>query len=244
MKKIEAEPRIVGGTITKEDTYQFFVRIDHSGFTYCGGNLVAPDVVLTAAHCFANADDLSVMVNGYSLSEELEDGQYGSDVESLLQHPNFDSATYENDVMLLKLQSPVFEVNCVSLNFNDANPQNGDQLTVLGLGNTAEDGSASNYLREVNMNVVDQEVCLANYQEIGLGRIREDIMLCAGALGEGGRDACQGDSGGPLIDKDAKLIGVISWGVGCGQKDFPGVYARVSGLQGWLGDNICSMSSY
>lgn len=82
------------------------------------------------------------------------------------------------------------------------------------------------------------------YEEVGLGRVREDVMLCAGALEQGGRDACQGDSGGPLIDKDAKLVGVVSWGVGCGRKDFPGVYARVSGLKGWLGDNICSMSNY
>jgi hypothetical protein len=200
---------------------------------------VAPDVVLTAGHCFAN--ELSVVVNGYSLSEQVNEDQYAREVGSSLRHPDFDSTTFDNDVMLLKLTSSVVSVDHAPLNFDDANPQNGDELTVMGLGDTAEDGSASNYLREVKVEVVDHDLCLANYEKIGLGHVREDIMLCAGAQ-EGNRDACQGDSGGPLIDGDEKIVGVVSWGVGCGRKDYPGVYARVSGLKEWLGTNICSLS--
>lgn len=92
---------------------------------------MAPDVVLTAGHCFAN--ELSAVVNGYSLSGQVNEDQYPRQVGSSLRHPDFDSTTYDNDVMLLKLTSPVFSVNYAPLNFYDANPQNEDVLTVLGL---------------------------------------------------------------------------------------------------------------
>ena len=81
---------------------------------------------------------------------------------------------------------------------------------------TEEDGSPSNYLHEAKLEAVDHDLCLANYEKIGLGDIQNDIVLCAGALDIGNRDACQGDSGGPLIDSAEKIVGVISWGVGCG----------------------------
>lgn len=195
---------------------------------------------MTAGHCFAN--ELSAIVNGYSLSEQLNADQYAREVASSFRHPDFDSTTYENDILLLKLTSPVFSVNYALLNFDDVNPQNRDVLTVMGLGNTEENGSSSSYLREVKVETVDHDVCLVNYEKIGFGDVRKDIMLCAGVLEEGNRDACQGDSGGPLIDGVEKIVGVVSWGVGCGRKDYPGVYARFSGLKEWLGTNICSMS--
>lgn len=193
-KEMKAEPRIVGGVAAGENTYQFFTRVDTSGYPYCGGSLVASDVVLTAGHCYSDA--LSVVVNGYDLYSSDGLLQYPRDVDysKTKRHPDFDATTYDNDALLLKLTSPV-TTPYISLNFDDENPQTGDDLTVMGLGNMQEDGAPANTLQAVTVQAVDHDYCEENYREVGLDRVKDDIMLCAGNTVEGGRDACQGDSG-------------------------------------------------
>lgn len=209
------QPRIIGGTETADGTYPFFTRVDAGEFPYCGGALVAPDVVLTAGHCFIN--DLSVVVNGYNRFGDVEVDQYRRQVDTELRHPDFNQTTFANDVMLLKLTTAVFNIDFTSLNFDDLSPQTGVSLTVIGLGNIDEDGESTNRLREVTVDVVDSQLCNDNYATVGLGPVRDDIMICAGAPEQGARDACQGDSGGPLIGEDGSIVGIVSWGVGCGR---------------------------
>jgi trypsin len=69
----------------------------------------------------------------------------------------------------------------------------------------------------------------------------EKVMLCAGSEG---KDSCTGDLGGPLIDSDGRLVGITSWGAGCGKNEFPGVYTRITGVNKWLKRHICSVSDY
>jgi len=183
-KTIKAEPRIVGGTPTGPNVYQFFTRVDTSGNPYCGGTLVAPDVVLTAGHCLS--DNLSVVVNGYDLYSSDGALQYPREVAYTIRHPDFNPVTYDNDAMLLKLSSPV-DTEFVTLNFDDANPRVGDDLTVMGLGNKEEDGAPASSLLAVTVQVVDYDTCKANYNAVGLD-VNDDIMLCAGNTVEGGRD--------------------------------------------------------
>lgn len=83
---------------------------------------------------------------------------------------------------------------------------------------------------KVSVPVTDRETCRSQY---GAGEIT-DNMVCAG-LDEGGKDACQGDSGGPLVDEQGTLVGVVSWGQGCAQAGFSGVYARVGSFVEWIG---------
>jgi secreted trypsin-like serine protease len=99
----ERQPRIIGGGSTPQGSFEYFVRVDSYGQVFCGGVLVAPDVAMTAAHCFSSA--LSVVVNGYDNSNpnQLNRGQHFRGVESVLPHPNFNGENLENDVMLLKL---------------------------------------------------------------------------------------------------------------------------------------------
>ena len=102
-----------------------------------------------------------------------------------------------------------------------------------GWGRLSFGGSTSNVLREVNMEVISNSQCKKAY---GASRITEN-MLCANAAGgQGGKGTCQGDSGGPLVSsgtgdgvspgQNYDLVGVVSWGFGCADKDYPGVYAR------------------
>lgn len=187
-KDVKLEPRIVGGTSTGPNVYPFFTRVDTSGFPYCGGSLVAPDVVLTAGHCLTSDDALSVVVNGYDLYSSDGPLQFERDVDYSIRHPDFNSATYDYDALLLKLSSPVTDIQLVSINFDDTNPQTGDDLTVMGLGNKEEDGVAASTLQAVTVQTVDHKTCEANYRNEGLDRVNDDIMLCAGNLVGGGRD--------------------------------------------------------
>lgn len=187
-KDMKIEPRIVGGTSTGPNVYPFFTRVDTSGFPYCGGSLVAPDIVLTAGHCWTSDDALSVVVNGYDLYSSEGPLQFDRDVNYSIRHPDFNSATYDNDALLLKLSSPVPDIQFVSLNFDDTTPQSGDDLIVMGLGNKEEDGGAASKLQAVTVQAVDHDTCEANYRDAGLDRVNDAIMLCAGNLVDGGRD--------------------------------------------------------
>jgi secreted trypsin-like serine protease len=152
----------------------------------------------------------------------------------------------------------------VSLNtrpYNYREPVDNEQLTVIGLGVLdVGDTYRSEYLQEVNVNYISNCAERSAYER---GLIQEDIMFCAGHP-QGGRDSCQGkfnnaisltcipclistytlyllhlfgaagDSGGPILDPQNRQIGVVSFGRGCGQADFPGVYARISAVSSWL----------
>jgi hypothetical protein len=108
----------------------------------------------------------------------------------------------------------------------------------MGFGALYEgDYYGSTVLHQVNINAVPHDKCSAQYN----GEIVEDVMLCAGVPG-GGKDSCQGDSGGPIIDSNGAQVGIVSWGYGCGQPQFPGVYARTSGAVDWINAQICELS--
>lgn len=86
-------------------------------------------------------------------------------------------------------------------------------------------GSRSTLLLKVDVPAVSRSQCQANYA----GSLITDSMFCAG-LPQGGKDACQSDSGGPIVDSTKTVIGVVSWGSGCGEPNSPGVYARIGAL--------------
>jgi len=236
----EREPRIVGGTKAGPDQFTYFVRIDNaiSGARgICGGNLVAPDIVLTAGHCLK--EDLKVIVNGYNRSKKRTIKQKARQVESSKRHPQYNATTWENDFLLLKLKSGV-DITPIPLNFNNSIPQTGDPLQAAGLGRRTEAGNVSFVLQTVTIPAVDQKTCFDNYSKIGRNVIQR-IMLCAGA---DDKSPCKGDSGGPLVTlgPDRTLVGMTSWGAGCGRANYPTVFARISGAQEWLTNNICEMS--
>lgn len=149
--------------------------------------------------------------------------------------------------MLVKLVRPVnsTKVPLANLNNDTSNPTVGQQVKTIGFGATSECSPLpasecsplSSVLREVTVPVVDQTTCQAGLPAYV---VDEATMICAGATG---LDSCQGDSGGPLLDSSGRIIGIVSWGVGCGRADKPGVYSRVTEATDFIRRGICELSS-
>ena len=197
----------------------------------CGGTLIAPDVVLGAAHCGGYVGQ-TVYVSGYVFGTDAE-GAIAVRVVDEERHPNYNRRTEENDFYLYRLEREVFPAGDITLTVSrGSDPSDGEDLTVLGLGTTSSGGSASGVLMDVQ---VQADSGCGNY---GSDYVPE-VMLCAGAPG---KDSCQGDSGGPLVSvsgNEHTLVGVVSWGYGCAEPGFPGVYARVSSAAGWMEGVVC-----
>eukprot|EP00980_Cylindrotheca_fusiformis_P031118 scaffold25830_cov162-Cylindrotheca_fusiformis.AAC.19 len=225
------QSRIIGGDEAPPGQYPFFVQ-----WNGCGASLIHEDIVLTAAHCDPITED-HVVIGSHRFFDSTVAGSYSRTIVARSRHPSFDEFTLANDFLLLKLDRPV-PITPVSLNSESANPTPEELLTVIGFGLEEEDASrGSDSLMEVNVNAYSHEQCNSMYE----GEIVEDIMFCAG-VPAGGKDSCQGDSGGPILDRFGTQVGVVSWGYGCGQANFPGVYSRVSGGLDWINQQICELS--
>merc|ERR1711874_46945 len=145
-----------------------------------------------------------------------------------------------NDIALIKLSRPVnFSSEVLPVCLPPRTPTYTNKVaTVTGWGTTSSGGSTSDVLREVDVRVWSNLEC----ERTQYGSAIKDTMLCAASQhGHGGQDSCQGDSGGPLVFQDGgsnyDLIGVVSWGNGCGLQNFPGVYTRVSKYLDWIKTN-------
>ncbi|GAA4839252.1 S1 family peptidase [Saccharopolyspora rosea] len=216
----DVSPYIVGGQDTDISQHPFTVAlVTPQGQQFCGGSLVAPNKVLTAAHCTSDqqAGDINVVSGRTTMSSQ--DGTV-SKVTNIWVHPKYQDASKGFDVSVLTLDAPVKEAPIQLAKADDAGYKPDSQATILGWGNTSEGGQQSDHLKQATVPVNADATCKAAYQEY-----TPDAMVCAG-LPEGGVDTCQGDSGGPLVVGD-RLIGVTSFGNGCARPKQPGVYARV-----------------
>lgn len=230
--------RIIGGQQASQGEYPYFVLWEG-----CGGSLIHSDIVLTAAHCSGQFSN-RVTVGAHRRGSTQGIAQTRT-ITVRRRHPNFRSGTLANDFMVMKLGTPVTGITPIALNTNVANPSTGEGLSVMGFGTTSENSfNVATVLRDVTVNAVSHNQCNRQYD----GDIVQNIMLCANVAG-GGKDSCQGDSGGPIVEKkrvggsDAHVqVGVVSWGFGCGRENFPGVYARVSGVSDWIQQQVCQLS--
>ncbi len=174
----------------------------------------------------SQVDDLRVISGRTDLTGE---GGEESAVSGIWVDPRYDDRTNAADVAVLTLARPLPGHEGVA-----ARPVRrrrlppGARATVYGWGDTSGDGSYANRLYAARVDVLADGVCGRAYPGSATGTFDARTMLCAGVDG-GGRDACQGDSGGPLV-ADGKLIGLVSWGLGCGRPGRPGVYTRVSAV--------------
>ncbi|GAA0539439.1 serine protease [Saccharopolyspora subtropica] len=232
----DVEPYIVGGEDADIKDHPFVVAlVSPSGQQFCGGTLVAPTKVVTAAHCTVNAQPADINVVSGRTVMSSQEGTV-SKVTDIWVHPEYQDATEGFDVSVLTLQAPVQEAPIELAKADDPGYAPDSQATILGWGNTSEGGQQADHLQKATVPVTSDETCSGAYQEYN-----KDAMVCAG-LPEGGVDTCQGDSGGPMV-VDNKLIGVTSWGEGCARPGKPGVYARVGSYYDVLMEQIGSSST-
>lgn len=196
---------------------------------FCGGVAVAPTMVLTAAHCvgedvLGGARDFKVITGRTDLYTKA--GQEIA-VRETWVNPEYDPATNSGDFAVLTLAEPVPDASLATLaRAGDPAYADGAEAAVYGWGDVTGYGEYAHSLREARVHVLADSRCERAYPGNSEGTYVARTMVCAGEV-RGGKDACQGDSGGPLVAQ-GKLIGLVSWGSGCGRPGSPGVYTRVS----------------
>lgn len=213
---------VVGGARASTGDHPYVVFLtDVAGLQFCGGTLVRPTKVVTAAHCAAGWWPSGIRVVAGRDDKEGRGGVTAR-VAAIWLDPDYRDATAGDDVAVLTLADRLaFGTLTLATPADRALYLAGTAATALGWGDTSEEGDASRYLMAASVPLVSDEACGSAYQEY-----RRSAMVCAG-YPEGGVDTCQGDSGGPLV-VDGRLVGVTSWGQGCGEPGHPGVYARVA----------------
>ncbi|KAJ2954750.1 hypothetical protein O0L34_g3053 [Tuta absoluta] len=231
--------RLVGSRPADRHEWPWMARVTPEGFLqHCGGVLITDQHVLTAAHCTARfaPEELFVQLGEYDVDLENDTRTYNFRVIEKRDHQQYDKSNYHNDLSILKLhRQAVFNTYvwpiCLPPVGQSLSKQN---VVVIGWGMMFYGGVFSNVLMEVTLPVVERVECVKKYTEAVF-----EGNICAG--GEEGKDSCQGDSGGPLMYQLSSgrwaVVGVVSWGVGCGQPGRPGVYTSVDYYRSWIIEN-------
>ena len=153
----------------------------------------------------------------------------------IIQHEDFDTFTYSNDIALLQLSEPLtFDDNVQQIALPESGQASEGDCLVSGWGVTSEGGSSPDILQKATVSIISDEECRTSYGDTDV----LDSMICAGS---GETNHCQGDTGGPLVCTDSSgesyLAGIASWGYGCGRPGYPGVYTEVAYFVDWIVSN-------
>jgi len=240
--KGNSHTRIVGGHEAEKHEYPWQVGLvwRNRRRPMCGGTLISSNHVLTAAHCTVRrGTELQLPASTFQVllgEHNIRDREFNRvDIAEIINHPDYKSfprSHEENDYAILRLANPVpftKKVSPACLPADLSATYAGVRATTTGWGALIQGGPSPNVLQEVDVTVITNAKCKSAYG----GRISSN-MLCAK---DTGKDSCQGDSGGPIIAPEngrQALIGVVSWGWGCANPRYPGVYARVTEQMDWI----------
>ncbi|XP_043926765.1 acrosin-like [Protopterus annectens] len=237
--------RVVGGRCANPGAWPWQVSLQRHyelGNTrehICGGSLINNQWVVSAAHCFhkgfLDSPEKYRIVPGINkLSEAKEDSQVQT-IRKIVMHENYSEATHENDIALVKLTNPITYTDKIRSVCIPTIEQSQALKTcfISGWGRHVEGGKLPDDLEEGEVNLFDITTCNAWY----MGLLKQGV-ICAGQE-DGSVDACQGDSGGPLscfdyTDFKFYIVGIISWGLGCGRPRLPGIYTNVARYKSWI----------
>jgi len=243
--KIDQDFRIVGGRPSAAHSYPWLVALFHGSKQFCGGSLIDDRHILTAAHCVAKLtqaqmSSLRVVLGAHDLRRQDVGSTVSLTVGNVVYHKGYDANKLINDIAILTLSSRVTfsgKVKPICLNGDPAVPAVGEYTRVAGWGSLREGLPQEKLPQEVDLFVWSNPQCGQRFGRIAPAGV-VDSYLCAG---RDGKDSCMGDSGGPQIMQHRGVwtqVGVVSWGIGCGQGQFPGVYSRMSHFLPWVEEVI------
>lgn len=231
---------VVGGKVAGYFPWVASLHIRNRHF--CGGTLIGPYHVLTAAHCVRDyqPEDLVVRLGDHNLTDPSDYTHMNMKVAAITVHPNYNSRFTHNDAAILRLASKAPHTDYIQPiclpDIQDGDLA-GEAVKVIGWGATRFRGRSSTILMENDFTVWSVADCKKRFQRSFPNQITE-TNICAGGTQN---DACNGDSGGPLMYRKKNsyaVVGIVSWGVGCGQFHYPGVYTRVTSFLTWIRGNM------
>ncbi|XP_020947785.1 ovochymase-1 [Sus scrofa] len=238
--------RIRGGQEACPHCWPWQVGLRFLGNHQCGGAIINPVWILTAAHCvqWKNNPLFWTVVAGDHDRTLEESTEQVRRAKRIVVHEDFDAVTYDSDIALIQLSSALefnSVVRPVCLPHRMEPPFSSEICVVTGWGSISEDGDLASRLQQIQVPVLEREFCERTYYSAHPGGISEK-MICAGFAASGGKDIGQGDSGGPLVCKHEKgpfvLYGIVSWGAGYAQPRKPDVFSRVSVFLEWIQSKI------
>jgi len=233
---------VIGGKPIDITQAPWQVRIE-SGKLTCGGTIIDPEWIATAAHCVNASTPQTLNVYAGITYTNQTTFRHEYPVQTIHVHPRFNARSFTYDAALIKLARPIARSErstpaALPTAANPARwPAKGIKASIAGWGDTAS-GKPSTRLQRTRVRVLASP----SVQECGkYGQLfNPRTQICAGTL-TGTRDACQGDSGGGLItrsNKTAVLAGIASTGNGCGTENYPGIYTRITTMLPWIQETI------